>query len=116
MYCRSLCCLQATKGAGQHVCQFAILASFDTIISRLARNLSPRQELLGNFNIQLLRSTAIWLQAEVWMHEPCGALDGGASGGLECLHAICDSAAEFLIPGGFLGLEMGGELICIAPV
>ena len=43
------------------------------------------------------------------MHEPSGALDGGASGGLECLHAICDSAAEFLIPGGFLGLEMGGK-------
>ena len=50
------------------------------------------------------------LQAEVQLHEPREALDGGDGDGLDCLREICEQAADYLVPGGFLGLEMGGEI------
>lgn len=50
-----------------------------------------------------------WLQAEVYQHEPLQALDGGGRAGLSCLEEICKSAAQYLRPGGFLGLETGGR-------
>ena len=51
---------------------------------------------------------ASMLQAEVRVHEPSSALEGGNSEGLDCLQEICSNAAEYLVPGGFIGLETGG--------
>jgi release factor glutamine methyltransferase len=48
------------------------------------------------------------LQAEVRLHEPAAALDGGAGAALDALAAICAGAPRFLRRGGFLGLETGG--------
>ena len=48
------------------------------------------------------------LQAEVRVHEPSSALEGGDSEGFKCLQEICSEAAEYLVPGGFVGLETGG--------
>jgi release factor glutamine methyltransferase len=48
------------------------------------------------------------LQAEVRLHEPGAALDGGAGAALDALAAVCAGAPRFLRPGGFLGLETGG--------
>ena len=42
------------------------------------------------------------------VHEPSSALEGGDSEGLDCLQEICSEVAEYLVPGGFIGLETGG--------
>lgn len=50
------------------------------------------------------------LQAEVALHEPRLALDGGKDLAIDSLMPICRGAAEILQPGGFIGLETcGGE-------
>uniref|UniRef100_A0A7S3QM00 Methyltransferase domain-containing protein n=1 Tax=Dunaliella tertiolecta TaxID=3047 RepID=A0A7S3QM00_DUNTE len=49
------------------------------------------------------------LQAEVGLHEPWDALDGGTGTGLDSLKAICMGAADMLIPGGFIALETAGK-------
>lgn len=46
------------------------------------------------------------VQVEVGKHEPWLALDGGQGPGLDSLNAICQEAARFLCPGGFLALEV----------
>ncbi|WPT12001.1 Release factor glutamine methyltransferase [Picochlorum sp. SENEW3] len=48
------------------------------------------------------------LQAEVALHEPRLALDGGSDLAIDSLMPICRGAAEILQPGGFIGLETGG--------
>ena len=48
------------------------------------------------------------LQAEVSVHEPSGALDGGQGLGIDALMPICRGAARLLQPGGFLALETAG--------
>lgn len=48
------------------------------------------------------------LQAEVRMHEPMLALDGGEGEGRDALDAIVAGARGFLAPGGLLALETDG--------
>jgi release factor glutamine methyltransferase len=48
------------------------------------------------------------LQAEVALHEPKLALDGGEALAIDSLMPICRGASEILRPGGFLALETGG--------
>jgi len=47
------------------------------------------------------------LQPEVTLHEPHGALDGGADGGAELLFAVANVAEHLLQRGGLLALETG---------
>lgn len=49
------------------------------------------------------------LQAEVSLHEPWLALDGGEGLAIDCLVAVCRGAVEMLCPGGFLAVETGGD-------
>ncbi|KAF5737645.1 putative n6-DNA-methyltransferase [Tripterygium wilfordii] len=51
------------------------------------------------------------LQAEVGLHEPKLALDGGANGMGHLLH-LCEGAASMLKPGGFFAFETNGEEQC----
>jgi len=55
----------------------------------------PRREMPG-------------LQAEVGLHEPASALDGGDGEGDGCLRDVVAAASEMLAPGGFLALETAG--------
>ena len=48
------------------------------------------------------------MQAEVKLHEPSLALDGGSEDGLDCLVEICDGAVGMLRPGGFMAVETAG--------
>ena len=48
------------------------------------------------------------VQAEVQLHEPSLALDGGTEDGLDCLIEVCDGAISMLRPGGFLAVETAG--------
>ncbi len=48
----------------------------------------------------------VGLQAEVGLHEPHSALDGGPGPGLDSLSVICVQARDLLMPGGFLALEV----------
>ena len=48
------------------------------------------------------------LQPEV-QHEPVLALDGGVANGTDCLRAICQGAAQYLLRGGILILETHGD-------
>jgi len=50
------------------------------------------------------------LQREVGAHEPHGALDGGEGAGLDSLEAICGGAAEMLVEGGYMAIEVGAGL------
>jgi len=47
-------------------------------------------------------------QAEVRLHEPSLALDGGGEQGLSCLLNVCSGAVRMLRPAGFLGVETAG--------
>uniref|UniRef100_A0A7N0URK1 Methyltransferase small domain-containing protein n=1 Tax=Kalanchoe fedtschenkoi TaxID=63787 RepID=A0A7N0URK1_KALFE len=51
------------------------------------------------------------LQAEVGMHEPRLALDGGSEG-MDYLFHLCNEAASMLKPGGFFALETNGKEHC----
>ena len=46
------------------------------------------------------------LEPEVRNHDPRIALDGGADG-LDCYRLILSEAASHIVPGGFMGLEIG---------
>ncbi|EFJ41493.1 hypothetical protein VOLCADRAFT_98562 [Volvox carteri f. nagariensis] len=48
------------------------------------------------------------LQAEVRLHEPRGALDGGEGPGLDSLEILCSDAAAMMLPGGLIALETAG--------
>ncbi len=48
------------------------------------------------------------LQAEVQLHEPYLALDGGSGSGTYHLAVICAQLEKFLTPGGFFGVETHG--------
>ena len=48
------------------------------------------------------------MQAEVKLHEPSLALDGGSEDGLDCLVKVCDGAVSMLRPGGFMAVETAG--------
>lgn len=48
------------------------------------------------------------LPADVQRYEPPGALDGGADG-LEVVRRVIGSAADLLVPGGWVLVEIGGE-------
>lgn len=50
-----------------------------------------------------------YAQAEVLQHEPHLALLGHGETGLEQLQSVCQAATRLLAPGGFLGVETGGE-------
>lgn len=60
----------------------------------------------GTSALQALSECAF--QAEVRLHEPSSALDGGSGSGMDCLEHICSQAARYLKPGGFLAMETGG--------
>jgi len=49
------------------------------------------------------------LQAEVQLHEPHLALDGGSGSGTHHLAVICAQIEKFLTPGGFFGVETHGH-------
>jgi release factor glutamine methyltransferase len=74
----------------------------------------PVQQLAGQLGAVLSNPPYIpreqmpGLQAEVGLHEPWGALDGGGRGGLASLRAICSGAVEMLAPGGLIALETAG--------
>lgn len=51
------------------------------------------------------------MQAEVKLHEPSLALDGGSEEGLDCLVEVCDGAVSMLRPGGFMAVETAGALL-----
>ncbi|KAF6252514.1 S-adenosyl-L-methionine-dependent methyltransferase [Scenedesmus sp. NREL 46B-D3] len=51
------------------------------------------------------------LQAEVGRHEPWSALDGGPGEGLDSLQVICSGAADMLMPGGFIALEVRPDVV-----
>ena len=53
-------------------------------------------------------------QAEVKLHEPSMALDGGCADGLQCLLEVCEGATSMLQPGGFLAVETAGA--CPSPL
>ncbi|KAK9845895.1 hypothetical protein WJX81_005415 [Elliptochloris bilobata] len=48
------------------------------------------------------------LQAEIKLHEPSLALDGGCEEGAVCLREVCEGATRMLRPGGFLAVETAG--------
>lgn len=78
---------------------------------QLATDLEPICEVDCICSIQLARVArksclSVGVQVEVGKHEPWLALDGGEGPGLDSLHTICQEAARFLCPGGFLALEV----------
>jgi release factor glutamine methyltransferase len=60
------------------------------------------------------RAQMAGLQREVGSHEPHGALDGGEGPGLDSLEVICAGAAEMLVWGGYIAIEVrrGAFLLC----
>lgn len=56
----------------------------------------------------ILADTIQTLQAEVALHEPLTALDGGQDYAVDSLLPICRGASEMLCSGGFLALETAG--------
>jgi len=56
----------------------------------------------------ILADTIGTLQAEVALHEPLRALDGGHDVAVDSLLPICRGASEMLCSGGFLALETAG--------
>lgn len=56
----------------------------------------------------IVSDTIATLQAEVAMHEPLTALDGGDDLAIDSLMPICKGASEMLQSGGFLALETAG--------
>lgn len=56
----------------------------------------------------ILADTVPRLQAEVALHEPVTALDGGANLAIDSLIPICRGASDILQTGGFLALETAG--------
>lgn len=82
------------------------LLRYAKLYCRLTLSLSKKIFLL----LKILPEICWKLQSEVQFHEPKDALDGGNGSGLKCLEEICSKVHDYLMPGGFLALEMGGRI------
>jgi release factor glutamine methyltransferase len=89
----------------------AIAAGIDYLVADWCTAISPHK---GHFDLIVSNPPYIKagdidsLQTEVRRFEPRAALDGGPDG-LDCLRLIIDQAAERLVPGGLLILEIGAD-------
>jgi release factor glutamine methyltransferase len=76
------------------------------LFASLPQELSGRLTLITANPPYVNPNEALTLAPEVSRHEPKTALFGGTDG-LEMIRRICAQAADFLRPGGWLGLEIG---------
>lgn len=102
----------ATANAAAHGVQDAVRVVHGSWLEPLAQQQQQQQQRKGWLGGILSNPPYIpqvqmaGLQAEVGLHEPHTALDGGPGPGLDSLQPICEQAAAALLPGGFIALEV----------
>lgn len=105
------CSLGALQTARENQHRNAIAAKIDYLVADWCAPISPHK---GHFDLIVSNPPYIAageigaLQTEISRFEPHAALDGGPDG-MDCLRLIIDQAAERLVTGGTLILEIGAD-------